>query len=355
MNSRVVHLWRRQELSKLPTVRPIQFMITLADLHERISRLKTTLTAVPATPIERQIDDRPIAQARRARPLLERVEELRRHILRRSEDARPILNEIALTIADEVRHSERPAIQSPRHSGDIAAKSIDVARLAGYLARHSANLEIALAPAIAAGLVMNQCDVEATSQSSDSARWQAAHEAHPLVAATLAEKALGFPEKWARAIAEHHERVDGSGFPRRLLGEQLCKEGKLLAVAEAYIDLRCARPDRAALDTKETLVECLRQGEAGVLDEACVAGLLRLGFFEPGATVELTTGELAIVVANQATQLDPALAAKPIVCLLQEDPNPRVREALFRNLALWPDVRIARIITTSANRLIDAA
>ena len=56
--------------------------------------------------------------------------------------------------------------------------------------------------------------------------------AHPLTAYLLLCEFSGLPRQIAEAVLEHHERMDGSGYPRGLHGEKISRYGQILAVAE---------------------------------------------------------------------------------------------------------------------------
>ena len=56
--------------------------------------------------------------------------------------------------------------------------------------------------------------------------------AHPLTAYLLLCEFPGLPRHIADAVLEHHERMDGSGYPRGLRGEKISRYGQILAVAE---------------------------------------------------------------------------------------------------------------------------
>lgn len=58
---------------------------------------------------------------------------------------------------------------------------------------------------------------------------------HPHVGSLLIKQLTDYPADIARAIAEHHERMDGSGFPHCLQGEQVSPLGRLLAVTESTL------------------------------------------------------------------------------------------------------------------------
>jgi hypothetical protein len=69
---------------------------------------------------------------------------------------------------------------------------------------------------------------------------------HPHVGSLLISQLTSYPAVVARAIAEHHERLDGSGYPHGLRSEQVSTQGRLLAVTEAALGvLRGDKPQLA--------------------------------------------------------------------------------------------------------------
>lgn len=68
---------------------------------------------------------------------------------------------------------------------------------------------------------------------------------HPRVAQLLLSTTTDYPEALGRAIGEHHERLDGSGYPARLVGSNISALGRLLAVVE--VTLGILRTPRAPL------------------------------------------------------------------------------------------------------------
>ena len=67
-------------------------------------------------------------------------------------------------------------------------------------------------------------------------------------------KAVHFPWPIATMILQHHERLDGSGYPNGLMGEDIMLESRIIAVADVVESIQSARPYRdtrgldAALD-----------------------------------------------------------------------------------------------------------
>jgi HD-GYP domain-containing protein (c-di-GMP phosphodiesterase class II) len=75
--------------------------------------------------------------------------------------------------------------------------------------------------------------------------------------------------------ARHHERLDGSGYPRGLTAASLTPSDRLLAVADAYHAMTEPRPHRAALDPGMVSRELRAGALAGQLDGEAVAAVLR--------------------------------------------------------------------------------
>lgn len=77
---------------------------------------------------------------------------------------------------------------------------------------------------------------------------------HPQVGFDIL-KSIDFPWPIAEIVLQHHERIDGSGYPKGLKGNKLHLEAKILAVADVIEAMATHRPYRAALTIKEALDE----------------------------------------------------------------------------------------------------
>ncbi|HEY8192568.1 MAG TPA: HD-GYP domain-containing protein [Gaiellaceae bacterium] len=86
---------------------------------------------------------------------------------------------------------------------------------------------------------------------------------------------LGFSKSVAQLVLDHHERLDGSGYPRGIQGPAMSLEARILAVCDVYDALVSNRVYREAFSHDEAM-DILRQ-EAGVkLDRRCVAMLAQI-------------------------------------------------------------------------------
>ena len=88
------------------------------------------------------------------------------------------------------------------------------------------------------------------------------------------------PWSLAQIIYQHHERMDGSGYPKRLKGDDILIEARILAVADVVEAMASHRPYRPALGLPAALAEI--ENKKGMLFDAdAVEACLRL-FREKG-------------------------------------------------------------------------
>ncbi len=80
---------------------------------------------------------------------------------------------------------------------------------------------------------------------------------HPLTGYELAKK-LPYPVAVSRAVLEHHEKLDGTGYPLGLKGSEISFEGKILAVSEVVSAMSFYRPYREQYGTELALDEIMK-------------------------------------------------------------------------------------------------
>jgi putative nucleotidyltransferase with HDIG domain len=107
----------------------------------------------------------------------------------------------------------------------------------------------------------------------DEGEWTAVFE-HPVRGAELARK-IALAREAADSIAAHHERWDGRGYPRKLAGEDIPIEARIVAVADAFVSMRGGRTYRHGLSRTAALKEIFMQS-GGQFDPAITSALLEL-------------------------------------------------------------------------------
>ena len=81
-------------------------------------------------------------------------------------------------------------------------------------------------------------------------------------------------------VLEHHERIDGSGYPAGLVGEAVCVGARIVAVADTFDAMRCNRPHRN-WRPEERVLQYLREESGHAFDPLAVAALVHVLRHEP--------------------------------------------------------------------------
>ncbi|KEF33065.1 metal dependent phosphohydrolase [Marinobacter nitratireducens] len=118
----------------------------------------------------------------------------------------------------------------------------------------------------------------------------------------------------------HHERIDGKGYPRQLADWQISRFARMISIIDAFDAItsdRCYRNGRPAAEA----IKILYKNRGQQFDPAMVEAFIRLiGIYPAGSLVELTSGEVAIVVAaHPGRKLKPRIE---IVLDAQKQPTP---------------------------------
>ena len=107
-------------------------------------------------------------------------------------------------------------------------------------------------------------------------------------------------------IAQHHERLDGSGYPKGLKGDEIGVYGRMAAIADSFAALIAARSYANASAPQDALMN-LYEWSGSSFDEPLVEQFVQaIGLFPVGSLVELSSGEVAVVLAqNRLRRLEP--------------------------------------------------
>ncbi|MFV0662534.1 HD-GYP domain-containing protein [Denitromonas sp.] len=135
--------------------------------------------------------------------------------------------------------------------------------------------------------------------------------------AILKDTPDGSPEL-LEIVSRHHERFDGSGYPAGLAGDGIGRFGEMAGIVDAYCAMTRERPWGDALSPQGAL-EQINAMRNRWFSEAVVDTFIQcVGLYPVGTLVELQTGEVAVVIAqNQVRRLRPR-----VLVLLAPDHSP---------------------------------
>jgi HD-GYP domain-containing protein (c-di-GMP phosphodiesterase class II) len=131
-------------------------------------------------------------------------------------------------------------------------------------------------------------------------------KAHVDHSVELVHAAQALPAGVEEIIALHHERQDGTGYPRGLKGDEISIYGSVAALVDSFSALTSARAyaEQASPSNALSLMHKLR---GKLFHEALVEQFIQcIGIYPVGSAVELNTGEVGIVIAqNLVRRLQP--------------------------------------------------
>jgi len=208
-----------------------------------------------------------IYQVRRAVTQLHRRSEL---VSKAAEQAEQHYVEVLWRI---VRFVEARDVHMKGHSQRVAALGEQIARRMGLPEERCAALKLAgrlhdLGMIAVPEKILNQ------RKSLGNGRLNVITK-HPVIAYEVLKPLKSLAEVVLPAILYHHERMNGTGYPGRFMGQDIPIEARIIAVADAYDAMTHDRPHRPAMSAVAAMEELLRCTPAGY-DPACVDALTEL-------------------------------------------------------------------------------
>ncbi len=154
---------------------------------------------------------------------------------------------------------------------------------------------------------------------------------HVHIGAELVSDMEGSNKEIITLVMHHHERHDGKGYPCGISGNRISINGRIASLVDCYDAITSDRPYRAALASYEAIQQIYSCRNKDFQAEMVEQFIQCIGLYPPGTVVELNTGEVAIVIAqNRTNRLHPR-----VMLILDKDKKPYDRNAIL-NLADKP-------------------
>lgn len=160
----------------------------------------------------------------------------------------------------------------------------------------AAEIEVVFLAALVHDIGMLHIDPELVDQNGalTPAQWRQI-QAHALIGQKILQATPGIPAQVCRAVAEHHERCDGTGYPARKQGEELSQLGQLIALADSAIAIYHHRLQPRGESWRDLIPMLQMNGQAYFYrNYAALITLLKAssvttqGLYEPSQLTELT-------------------------------------------------------------------
>jgi HD-GYP domain-containing protein (c-di-GMP phosphodiesterase class II) len=144
--------------------------------------------------------------------------------------------------------------------------------------------------------------------------------AHPVISFKIL-KALDLSQSVRLAVLEHHEHIDGSGYPRNLTGDQISFFGKIIGAASAYAAATSSRPFREGQNGHSGMMDLLKSLGKRYDEKVLKTLIFTLSIYPLGTYVMMSNGAKGVVIKT-----DPQNPKHPVVRLLVDEHNAPYRE-----------------------------
>lgn len=157
------------------------------------------------------------------------------------------------------------------------------------------------------------------------------YQAHVNYSLEFLKSNQNFQPQIIELVAMHHERLDGSGYPKGLLASQISEQAQVLQVIDYYETLINPNPWHKPIPPQLAIAILLKHSD-NLFNKTIVEVLANaLGIYPPGTIVELKNSKLALVsVSNHNDKLN------PFVRQLNPPLTQEIEDLPIENLALIP-------------------
>lgn len=212
------------------------------------------------------------------------------------------------------------------HGVSMAAWSAIVGR---HIGLHRDELEKLAVGCAMCDIGMTQLPRELLDQAGNlTDEQQRVIRAHPTMGAELVSQSNNVDLEVIAIIENHHERMDGSGYPKGMDGAAIPLMARIAGLVDTYDAMITPRPYARARTSHEATQELL-DCKGTLFQETLVEQFVQaIGLFPTGTMVELNSGEVAIVITQNRTR-----RLKPEVVLILDADKERIENPRVINLA----------------------
>ena len=160
-------------------------------------------------------------------------------------------------------------------------------------------------------------------------------KSHVTHSVELIRAAVGLPRGVDDIVVQHHEREDGSGYPKGLKNGEISMDGAIAGMVDSFSALTSARP-YAPQASASNVLALLHKLRGKLFNDALVEQFIQcIGIYPVGSAVMLNTGEVAIVIAqNLVRRLQPR-----VMVILDREMKPIHQPQLILDLVKNPMVK----------------
>jgi len=170
-------------------------------------------------------------------------------------------------------------------------------------------------------------------------------EGHTMIGAMMLKNLEGLPDNVVAIVQDHHERADGSGYPRKMTCSEIGIQTKIVAIVDTYDSITRGVHGYQSIRVDEAL-KSMYAWRHELFDELLVEKFIQcVGIYPLGSVVELRTGQIGIVVSSS-----PDARLFPRIMLVLDahrkpvEPPEMINLNLFREKLDTDDFEVKRLV-----------
>jgi putative nucleotidyltransferase with HDIG domain len=165
---------------------------------------------------------------------------------------------------------------------------------------------------------------------------------HPRIGFEMVQNAGGFSAEIYNIILEHHERFDGTGYPKGLKNKKIHTMAKIIGICDVYNALTSDRPYRSRYKRTESIEFILGSGNYYSNYEIVKALIENIVVYKFGQWVELSTGETGVVIEDEVQGF--SFKPKIMICFDKNGKHKKEKNIMDLSLRENANISIKRII-----------
>lgn len=162
---------------------------------------------------------------------------------------------------------------------------------------------------------------------------------HPIHGARILEKLMCFSNKVIKGVLEHHEKIDGTGYPYGFSGDDISMMGKIISICDVYDAVVSDRIYRKRF-TLSASYDLIINGSGSQFDESLVNNFRNTFAVYPlGCCVKLSSGEEGYVIKQNSDSHD-----KPTIRVLYDSATKKPVQFYEIDIMKNPDIKILDVV-----------
>ncbi|MFV2057006.1 MAG: HD-GYP domain-containing protein, partial [Thiohalomonadales bacterium] len=240
--------------------------------------------------------------------------------------------------------------QAVAHAINVCAMSVTFGRSLGFDERQLSELGIG---ALLHDIGQIKLDQELLENFSNCSETQLKHfQDHTSYGSAILHNTEGLPASATSIARDHHERSNGTGYPQKLLGNEVDLFTKVVSIVDIYDNVTSGMHGLPSIPCTEALKN-MYTWRKNLFDPLLVEKFIQcLGIYPIGSVVELTSGDIGIVIS-----LNPDLRLLPTVMLVKNSQKQTIETPKLINLSLFmrdaseqkKKIEIRRVLKTEEN------